>query len=71
MNQTKNSFDKASLVKMGKGALISGGAVVLLYILQWLTTIDFGPYTAVAVGILSIVINNVKEWRKGDLSLTK
>jgi len=64
--QKAHSFDKASIVKMLKGAGIAGGAVAILYVLQWLTTIDFGPYTAIVVGILSILINNIKEWRKGE-----
>ncbi len=65
MKQVANSFDKATLIKIGKGALISGGAVALLYILQWLITVDFGNWTPVVVGLLGILINTVKEFIAG------
>ena len=64
--QIKNSFDKKTLIKIGKGALIAGGAAVSLYILQWLISVDFGVYTPTVVAILSIIINAIKEWRKGE-----
>jgi len=67
MAQIKNKLDKESLVKILKGAGIAGGAVALLYILQWLTTCDFGPYTAVVVGVLSVIINAIREFRKGEI----
>ena len=66
MSQKRNSFDKETLIKIAKGAGIAGGAAVALYVLQWLTTVDFGPYTAAAVAIISILINVVKEWKKGE-----
>lgn len=65
MNQKKNQFDKESLVKILKGAGIAGGAVILLYVLEGLAQLDFGQSTALVVGILSILINAVKEYRKG------
>lgn len=63
--QVAFSFDKASLVKILKGALIAGGAVALLYILQWAITVDFGAYTPLAVAVLSVLINAVKEFIAG------
>lgn len=66
MQQIKNQFDSASLIKVFKGALIAGGAVALLYVMQWLITCDFGSYSALVVGLLSVVINIVKEYRKGE-----
>lgn len=65
MNQVKNQFDQATLLKIGKGALIAGGAVALTYILEAMTTMDFGEATPIVVGIVSILINAVKEYRKG------
>jgi len=65
MSQTKNRFDKESLIKVLKGAGISGGAVALLYLLQWATTLDFGAFTPMAVALLAIFINTVKEFKKG------
>jgi len=66
MAQTKNSFDSATLVKVLKGAGIAGGGVAVIYILEALATIDFGQWTALAVGVCAILINMVKEWRKGE-----
>jgi len=66
MAQVKNKFDKESLIKIGKGALIAGGAVALLYLLEGLAKLDFGEATPVVVGILSVLINAIREWRKGE-----
>lgn len=65
MPQTRNKFDKDSLIKILKGACIAGGAVILLYLLEGLIQLDFGSYTALVVGILSVLINSIKEYRKG------
>ena len=62
--QKKNSFDKETITKIFKGAGIAGGAVAILYVLNWLILLDFGQYTALIVGVFSILINAIKEWRK-------
>ena len=51
------SIDFVGMKKVGKGALIAGGAVVLTYLLENMGSIDFGQYTALTVGIASILIN--------------
>jgi len=63
--QKRNQLDKETLVKIIKGAGIAGGAVALLYVLEALATLDFGTNTAIVVGILSILINAVKEFVSG------
>lgn len=63
--QTENSFDKETMKKIGKGALIAGGGAILTYCAENIGNIDFGVYTPLVVAILSIVINMVKEYRKG------
>ena len=65
MSQQKNKFDQESFIKILKGAGIAGGAVAILYILEALTALDFGQYTALVVGVISVVINAIKEYRKG------
>ena len=58
-------MDKATrikLVKTIKGAAIAAGGVFFTYLLQAVSQMDFGPYTAVAVGLSSILINAVKEF---------
>lgn len=65
MEQSKNSFDKASLKKIGKGALIAGGGALIVYLLECLQGMDFGQATPVIVALAAIIINSVKEWRAG------
>ena len=62
----KNSFDYESVVKVFKGMLISGGSVALLYLLEWLTTCDFGDFTALVVGLLAVLINTIKSFKQGE-----
>jgi hypothetical protein len=65
-NQIKNSFDRETLLKIGRGALIAGGGVMAVYILEAITKMDFGQATPLVVGVASIIINAIKEWRKGQ-----
>jgi len=50
------------LKKVGKGALIAGGGAVLVYLAEAVPTIDFGPYTAIAVGVFSVLINAARKY---------
>ena len=54
-------IDTKGLVKVGKGALIAGGAVALTYLAENLGSVDFGGYTALVVGITGIVINFLRK----------
>ena len=63
--QKRNSFDKETLIKIGKGAGIAGGAAILTYVANNLAELDLGIYTGVVVAVLSILINLIKEYRKG------
>jgi len=66
MSQIKNAFDQQTVVKILKGAAIAGGAVFIIYLLEALTSLQFGNYTALVVGVLSVIINAIKEFRKGE-----
>lgn len=61
----KYSFDKETLVKIGKGILIAGGGAAAVYALEVASTLDFGQFTPIAVAICSILINVVKEYCNG------
>lgn len=65
--QIKNRLDSKSLGKIGKGALIAGGAVAIIYVLEAFAQLNFGQYTALVVGVCSILINFVREWKKGTI----
>jgi len=62
--QVKNKLDKVSIKKIAKGAGIAGSAVIIIYVLEALTALNFGQYTALIVGVCSILLNAIKEWRK-------
>ena len=66
--QVKNSFDYQTLQKIGRGAVIAGGSAMAIYFLQWITTVDLGVYTPMAVAIAGIIINAIKEYTKGEVS---
>ncbi len=67
--QVKNSFDKESLKKIGKSALLlifgfiagDGG----ISIIQYITNADLGVYRVPAVLVSTFVINTVREYMKG------
>ena len=67
MSQIKNSFDQATLTKVGKGALIAASGAGALYILSWITTLDFGStWTPLIAMLVPIFVNAIKEWKKGN-----
>ncbi len=66
MYQIKESFDRATLIKIGKGSLIAGGGAVITYILQAISAQDFGTMTPIVVMICSIAINATREYFQGE-----
>jgi len=64
--QIKNSFDRESLLKVGKGALIAATGAAALYILDWAGTIEIGPLTPLIAAVVPILVNAVREWMKGE-----
>lgn len=69
MGQVKNSFDKESLKKIGKSALLLIGGFVVgdggISILQYITNADLGIYRVPAVLGFTFLINTVREYMKG------
>ena len=63
--QIQNSFDKVTLIKIGKGALIAGGGALAIYFLQAVVQMDFGTATPLIVALASIAINAIKEYKAG------
>ena len=65
--QKKHSFDKETLQKILKGALIAGTGTAALYILNALGTIDFGSVvTPLVAAVVPILVNAIKEYLKGE-----
>ena len=69
MAQIKNSFDKETLVKIGKGALIAATGAVSLYILAIMGTlkIDNPVLTSFLAWFIPFAVNAIKEWMKGSV----
>jgi hypothetical protein len=63
--QVANTFDKITIEKIWKGALIAGGSALLTYILQAIAGMDFGDFTPVVVAVCGILINTVKSYFQG------
>ena len=66
--QVKNSFDKETLIKIGKGALIAltGGAAIS--VLTYLQSQDFGVtfINGFIAWVVPVTINAIKEYLKGQ-----
>uniref|UniRef100_A0A6H1ZFQ8 Uncharacterized protein n=1 Tax=viral metagenome TaxID=1070528 RepID=A0A6H1ZFQ8_9ZZZZ len=66
--QTACSFDKDTLIKIGKGALIAASGAAALYILNILGTIqlDSPLFASFMVWFIPVATNTIKEWIKGN-----
>lgn len=59
------TFDRVTLGKIGRGALIAGAGAAAVYGLEHVLTMDFGNATPLIVALASILLNAVKEFVKG------
>lgn len=66
MKQEAFSFDKKTLKKIGKGALIAGGGAAIVAILQYVQGVDFGANSAIVGAVCSVLINALREYIKGE-----
>ncbi len=66
MTQKKNRLDKSTINKILKGALIAGGGAASIYILQAVSTLEFGQLTALVTALAAILINAIREYNKGE-----
>lgn len=64
--QIARQFDKTTLIKVGKGALIAGTATIALYLLDWVGTLDLDAWTPIVAALIPSLVNAIKEWRKGS-----
>ena len=68
MSQIKNTFDPATLIKIGKGAIIAAIGAGALYLLSAVGALDIGNpvLTSFIAWIVPIATNAVKEYLKGE-----
>jgi hypothetical protein len=64
--QKSYSFDRETIKKTLKGALIAGGGVAVTMILQSVSEVDFGANSVLVGAVCSILINVVNEFVKGE-----
>lgn len=64
-DQIKHSFDKKTINKIIKGALIAATGSAALFILNYLKKVNIGTLEPVIVMAVPTLINVVKEWMKG------
>jgi len=58
------TFTKENGKKILKGILISGGAAILTYLAQFISSTDFGVYTPLVAALGGILINAGREFLK-------
>ena len=64
MNETspKYSLDRASLIKVGTGALIAIAGALLTYVSSAITQFDFGVYSPIVAVVFSTLVNLGRKW---------
>lgn len=60
------SLDKNDVVNLTKNAVLVGLAAVLTYVGENLASLDLGPTGIMLVPVVSIVIDTVVKWAKGN-----
>ena len=65
MSQLRNTFDNETLKKIGKGALIAGGAAVLAFLQEAVGGMELGSNGVIITAVLSVLINVVREYIAG------
>jgi len=68
MAQTKNSFDRTTICKIAKGALIAATGAGALYILNVVGALQFSNPTITSLVAFAVpfLVNVVREWMKGE-----
>ena len=68
MSQIKNTFDQATLIKIGKGAIISAIGAGVLYLLSAVGALDIGnpTLTSFIAWLVPMATNAIKEYMKGE-----
>lgn len=64
--QRAYTFDSVTLKKILRGALIAGCGAFAVAVLQFVSSSDFGAYSAIIGAVCAILINVVKEYIAGN-----
>ena len=68
--QQANKFDKETVNKVLKGALIAGSGTTALYLLSFLESVEFTNINlaAIVTFITPVLVNAIKEYMSGSIS---
>lgn len=67
MGQAAYSFDRETVVKIGKGALIAVSGAAAIALLEYLGTVEMSNPMLVSVvaWVVPVAVNTIKEWMRG------
>jgi hypothetical protein len=65
MESTKFSLNKADLIAIGKGLLITLAGAALTYLTQAIANTNFGASTPLVVAVFALIINVVRKYIAG------
>jgi len=66
MGSKKFKLDLSDVGKLGKNALLVGGAAAVTYVIQNLGELDLGDMGALVVPIIALALDTVVKWMKNN-----
>lgn len=67
----KYALDKKDALNLTKNAILVGLAAVLTYVGEHLSSLDLGANGVLLVPVVSIIIDSVVKWARGNVSQQK
>lgn len=55
-------MDKTEVIKVVKGTGVAAAGAGAFYLIEFLTTVDFGEWTPAVVATLAVVSNIIRKW---------
>lgn len=71
MGSKKFNLDLSDVVRLGKNALLVGGAASITYVIQNLGELDLGDMGALVVPIVALSLDTVVKWMKDNTDSDK
>lgn len=71
MGSKKFNLDLSDVVRLGKNALLVGGAASITYVIQNLGELDLGDMGTLVVPIVALSLDTVVKWMKDNTDSDK
>ena len=71
MGSKKFNLDLSDVVRLGKNALLVGGAASITYVIQNLGELDLGDMGVLVVPIVALSLDTVVKWMKDNTDSDK